>query len=164
MPECGIPAYFLFQKAGISHGDSCLPAGSDRACKPGSVIDSHLSRPTVADGFQPPSREQPGQPCSLCGVAPDRVYSIANVSMGWVSSYLAFPPLPRSARRYISVALFRKSPWAGVTRYPCPVEPGLSSYTAFRRCARDCPTRSQKHFIPSAADCQTHCKMREDEV
>ena len=36
-------------------------------------------------------------------------------------------------RRYISVALFLKSPSAGVTRYPCPVEPGLSSWTAFRR-------------------------------
>ena len=34
--------------------------------------------------------------------------------------------------RYISVALFLKSPSAGVTRYPCPVEPGLSSWTAFR--------------------------------
>ena len=29
--------------------------------------------------------------------------------------------------RYISVALFLKSPSAGVTRYPCPMEPGLSS-------------------------------------
>ena len=35
-------------------------------------------------------------------------------------------------QRYISVALFLKSPSAGVTRYPCPVEPGLSSWTAFR--------------------------------
>ena len=34
--------------------------------------------------------------------------------------------------RYISVALFLKSPSAGVTRYPYPVEPGLSSRTAFR--------------------------------
>ena len=34
--------------------------------------------------------------------------------------------------RYLSVALFLKSPSAGVTRYPCPVEPGLSSWTAFR--------------------------------
>ena len=25
--------------------------------------------------FQPPSRKQPGKPCFLCGVAPDRVYS-----------------------------------------------------------------------------------------
>ena len=36
-------------------------------------------------------------------------------------------------RRFISVALFLKSPSAGVTRYPCPVEPGLSSWRAFRR-------------------------------
>ena len=32
-----------------------------------------------------------------------------------------------TTQRYISVALFLKSPSAGVTRYPCPVEPGLSS-------------------------------------
>src|SRR5699024_10479361 len=37
-----------------------------------------------------------------------------------------------SSRRYISVALVRGSPLAGVTRYPCPVEPGLSSRTGFR--------------------------------
>ena len=47
----------------------------DRACKPGSVIDSHLSRRTVAGALQPPSRRRPGEPCLLCGVAPDRVYS-----------------------------------------------------------------------------------------
>ena len=44
-----------------------------------------------------------------------------------VSSYLAFPPLLED-----SVALVRGSPLAGVTRYPCPVEPGLSSRTGFR--------------------------------
>ena len=37
-----------------------------------------------------------------------------------------------TAWRYISVALVRGSPLAGVTRYPCPVEPGLSSRTGFR--------------------------------
>ena len=47
----------------------------DRVYKPGSVIDSHLSRRTVAGALQPPSRKQPGKPCFLCGVAPDRVYS-----------------------------------------------------------------------------------------
>ena len=35
--------------------------------------------------------------------------------------------------RYLSVALVLGSPPAGVTRYPCPVEPGLSSQDAFRR-------------------------------
>ena len=37
-----------------------------------------------------------------------------------------------TTRRYISVALFLKSPSAGVTRYPRPMEPGLSSRTGFR--------------------------------
>ena len=37
-----------------------------------------------------------------------------------------------AAWRYISVALVRGFPLAGVTRYPCPVEPGLSSRTGFR--------------------------------
>ena len=34
--------------------------------------------------------------------------------------------------RYLSVALVLGSPPAGITRYPCPVEPGLSSSAAFR--------------------------------
>ena len=43
-----------------------------------------------------------------------------------------FSTLTRSLGRFVSVALVRGSPLAGVTRYPCPVEPGLSSRTAFR--------------------------------
>ena len=44
-------------------------------------------------------------------------------------STLTYHPLagPVNDKRYISVALFLKSPSAGVTRYPCPMEPGLSS-------------------------------------
>ena len=41
----------------------------------------------------------------------------ASVAGAWVSSYLAFPPLPFS-RRYISVALSLKSPSQGVTLHP----------------------------------------------
>ena len=43
-----------------------------------------------------------------------------------------FSTLTERTRRYISVALVRGSPLAGVTRYPCPMEPGLSSRTSFR--------------------------------
>ena len=39
---------------------------------------------------------------------------------------------PAARERYLSVALVRGSPLAGVTRYPCPMEPGLSSSTGFR--------------------------------
>ena len=40
----------------------------DWACKPGSVVDSHLSRRTVAGTLQPPSRGRPGQPDVLSAV------------------------------------------------------------------------------------------------
>ena len=180
----------------------------DRVCKPGSVIDSHLSRRIVAGALQPPPRKQPGKPCFLHGVAPDRVYSNGRFHADACAltarfhpylvgaSFISFaspqaaklihsvaPPLPSKrgfagfwgrknfisfalpqeakpvhsilpplsskrgfagfwehagntpavscvgiwTRRYISVALFLRSLWAGVTRYPCPVEPGLSS-------------------------------------
>ena len=46
-------------------------------------------------------------------------------------SYTAFSPLPL-AGRYLSVALVLRSPSAGVTRYPCPMKPGLSSPGAFQ--------------------------------
>lgn len=77
--------------------------------------------------------------CSHTGVAPDRVYSDEQFPVIGRALISAFPPLLTSIRiawifrgRYISVALFLKSPSAGVTRYPCPVEPGLSSWTGFR--------------------------------
>ena len=73
--------------------------------------------------------------CSHTGVAPDRVYSDGRFH---TPSGELLPRLSTLTRRhgadgrYISVALFLKSPSAGVTRYPCPVEPGLSSWTGFR--------------------------------
>ena len=121
-------------------------------------------------------------PACMCshGVAPDRVYSNGRLTRHWVSSYLAFPPLPRryklriaysaacggvhslrcassptkpragfagapiwGTRRTISVALFLGSPPAGVTCYPCPVEPGLSSRGGLSACTRGCPAYLQ---------------------
>ena len=51
-----------------------------------------------------------------------------------------------TTRRYLSVALFLKSPSAGVTRYPCPVEPGLSSRKGLSPLPRDCLFSSRKTF------------------
>ena len=100
----------------------------------------HLSRRTVAGTLQPP-REQPGQPIAPIPVLLRIEFTAADAfTRRRVSSYLAFPPLPRRRKaggRYISVALFLKSPSAGVTRYPCPAEPGLSSWTGFRLYPRD---------------------------
>ena len=167
----------------------------DRVCKPGSVIDSHLSRRTVAGALQPPSRKQPGKPCFLCGVAPDRVYSngrfhtplgelLPRLSILTSSAQTSYPSPRRKRqvsvillrrlspqnirfaghpflglRRFISVALFLRSLWAGVTRYPCPAEPGLSSCAAFRRCARDCPTRSRMYCTLFAGKSQMDCNF-----
>ena len=52
-------------------------------------------------------------------------------------------------RRFISVALVLKSPSAGVTRYPCPMEPGLSSQEAFRRILRGCSAYSRSYYTIS---------------
>ena len=114
--------------------------------KPGSVFDSHLSRRTVAGTLKPP-RERPGKPwgrspCSHTGVAPDRVYSDGLFPAIECALTALFHPYRRARsalRRYLSVALFLRSLWAGVTRYPCPVEPGLSSQTILSPRPRGCP-------------------------
>ena len=50
-----------------------------------------------------------------------------------------FHPYPEPAGRYISVALFLGSPPADVIRYPCPLEPGLSSPPGLSPRQRGCP-------------------------
>ena len=91
----------------------------DRDYKPGSVIDSHLSRHTVAGMLQPPSRKQPGKPCFLCGVAPDRVYSngrfhtplgelLPRLSILTSSAQTSYPS-PRR-KRQVSVIPLRRLP------------------------------------------------------
>ena len=94
-------------------------------------LDGHLSRTHVATRLKPPVGTV-GQTIAPVGVAADRVYRPPMLPWGAVSSYLAFPPLPAKSRRYFSVALFLGSPPADVIRYPCPVQPGLSSYLAVR--------------------------------
>ena len=56
-----------------------VPSCTTRVCKPGSVIDSHLSKPKIALGFQPPPRNGRADLMFLHGVAPDRVYIIFRV-------------------------------------------------------------------------------------
>ena len=104
------------------------------ACKPGSVWNDHLSRPVVANRLKPPPKDGRAGHMSYHGVAPDRVYSI-NMSPcdGWaLTPPFHHPLLPCNSSKSISVALVRGLPLAGVTRYPCPAEPGLSSCTCFR--------------------------------
>ena len=74
-----------------------------------------------------------------------------------------FHPYRAKARRYISVALVLMSPSAGVTRYSCPVEPGLSSRTAFRLVpaaierTRSYPCQSGGYSSMFSQLCQTFC-------
>ena len=58
-----------------------------------------------------------------------------------VSSYLAFSPLPR-IWAVIFCCTFLRVASTGISPAPCPAMPGLSSYTAFRHCTRDCLTYS----------------------
>ena len=58
------------------------------------------------------------------------------------------------AGRYISVALFLKSPSAGVTRYPCPVEPGLSSWRSLSPPPRGRLSYSPCYSTKVPASCQ----------
>lgn len=91
----------------------------------------------------------------LHDVAPNRVYMAAQSPARRCALTAPFHPYLQ-CRRYISVALSLGSPPAAVSRYSCPVEPGLSSDRRFRalpaavrpartsyfnRCARLCQIR-----------------------
>ena len=67
------------------------------------------------------------------GVAPGGVYTALHITMQAVSSYLAFSSLPQKWRLF-SVALSLRFPSLDVIQHHCSVEPGLSSYAAFRPC------------------------------
>ena len=107
-------------------------------------MDSHLSRRIVADTLKPPPESGRATLCSPAVLlrieftAADCLQLSDGLLPPSFHPYLAtqkqsFCENPETGtRRYISVALFLKSPSAGVTRYPCPVEPGLSSSTAFQ--------------------------------
>ena len=149
----GAGPYIPFDKQSFIENAPAGKAGAfctTRVCKPGSVIDSHLSKPAIAHRLQPPPRSGRANHILLHGVAPDRVYIVKPISL-WAGCALTAPfhpccPYESYRQRYISVALVLGSPPAGVTRYPCPMEPGLSSPGTRWDPGRDCPTRSQGLF------------------
>ncbi len=71
---------------------------------------------------------------------------------------------PKEIRWYLSVALVLRSPSAGVTRYPCPVEPGLSSSIPRWGYVRGCPTQSYGYFTLFVRECQISCKISLENV
>ena len=100
----------------------------DRVCKPGSVIDSHL-------GASLPVRSShllgDGRASLVSSAVLLRIEFTAVGTLEPPGALLPHLSTLAAKRRYISVALFLKLPSAGVTRYPCPMEPGLSSCTGF---------------------------------
>ena len=150
----------------------------EQACKPGSVLNSHLSRRTVAGTLKPPPRGRPGRPiCPLHGVAPDRVYSAETLPCQRVSSYLAFPPLPHPQPEYHLrpvICGHKKLTWFRLEdtavylcctcpevafggRYPLSLPCGARTFLTHRLspCARGCPACSLCVFYPLTAALST---------
>ncbi len=128
-----------------------------RVRKPGSALpisDSHLSRPAIARRFQPPSRRQPGKPCLLCGVAPDRVYSAP--MFPWSGCALTAPFHPYLKNKAVSLCCT----CPGVTpggRYPLSLPYGARTFLTgqLSPLPRDCPTRSLQYCTQFRVQSQT---------
>ena len=110
-----------------------------RVYKPGSVLTAIYLGPKLLLGSSRLLGAVGQTICSSTALLRDRVYIVKPVSLqaGWALTppfhpYHPSPTLSERPWRYISVALVLGSPPAGVTRYPCPVKPGLSSSAAFR--------------------------------
>ena len=101
--------------------------------KPGSVVDSHSSRPAIAHWLKQPTRVQYGPYLVNPYLALLRVeFTVPRtVTSRAVRSYRTLSPLPDPAcaghRRFTFCCT---GPWASPPRRylaPCPMEPGLSS-------------------------------------
>ena len=130
---------FLFrqnaQTKQLAFGEDAQTKGNSERkqdCKPGFVVGNHLSWHPVAEVLAPPLGSTAGQASPVCGVASDRVYRTPRSPEGSVSSYLAFPPLPRRSAAVSLCCTVPEVAFGG--RYPlsCPAKPGLSSYGTFR--------------------------------
>jgi len=102
--------------------------------KPSRDLPEHLpaNRP-LAD------TEVSGRNVFQFGLAPDGVYHARFVTIAAVGSYPTFSPLPNKLGGLFSVALSLKFPLADVIRRHICLEPGLSSYSAFRRLKKQSP-------------------------
>ncbi len=111
-----------------------LKVDTTQVYKPGSVLTAIYLAPGLLLGSSHLLGTAGQAYCPTHGVAPDRVYSTPMSPWGGCALTAPFHPYRASeeVRRYLSVALVLGSPPAGVTRYPCPAEPGLSSRGAFR--------------------------------
>ena len=90
----------------------------ERDRKPSSVVDDHLSRPGVAARAQAIAKARRAAAYAFIASCIRWGLQHGQVAKPWVSSYLAFPSLPGSPGRYLSVALSLESPPPAVSRHP----------------------------------------------
>lgn len=101
----------------------------EQICKPSSVLNNHLSRPIVTNGlkrYYPKAKRAtfscfPIRSCSRWGLHSRKV------AIALVSSYLAFPPLPKLIPEVYLCCTFLQVTLTGSYPAPCPMELGLSS-------------------------------------
>lgn len=130
-----------------------------RAYKPGSVLTAIYLAPQLLTGSSRLLGTVGQTHCPSTALLRDRVYIVKPMSP-WAGCALTAPFHPYSTKveRYLSVALVLRFPSAGVTRYPCPVEPGLSSSGPFRFPSAAVQPSLRKYSNPKTANCQIPLK------
>ena len=111
---------------------------NEQNCKPGYVLDNHLSSPIVANRLKRPTRKLSGQLIVFCSVLLRMGFTCAcNVTITAVVSYSAFPPLPYRIWRFISVALALESPLPDVIWHPALWSPDFPYLRTFANSSHD---------------------------
>ena len=130
-----------------------------RICKPGSVLTAIYLAPRLPGGSSRLLGTVGQTECPSTALLRDRVY-IVEPMLPWAGCALTAPfhPCSADAGRYLSVALVLRFPSAGVTRYPCPVEPGLSSSGSFRFPSAAVQPSLRKYSTPNRPNCQIPLK------
>ena len=130
--------------------------------KPGSVIDSHLSRRSVAAALKPPPRKRPGRPYASSTVLHRIEFTAPQCSHAAGELLPRLSTLTPRAGRYFSVALFLKSPSAlpVILALWCPDFPHMGAFQ--RRCAAVRPSRV--YFTLFWRKCQTDCKIYPERI
>ena len=149
---------------------SCLtevrqPLWHRKVCKPGSVLTAIYLAPQLLTGSSRLLGTVGRTNCPSTALLRDRVYIVEPMSP-WAGCALTAPfhpylvdwPMGKPAGRYLSVALVLRFPSAGVTRYPCPVEPGLSSSGPFRFPSAAVQPSLRKYSTPKFRNCQIPLK------
>lgn len=142
------------ERQNVKKRTPCVRLLHDRVYKPGSVSDSHLSSRRVAAAIQPPPRKQPGQPCFLHGVAPDRVCSDGRFHAIGCALTAPFHPYRQSYSLSVRVA-YRSLRERPLRRADCNREEGPFvplHTTPLRRSAQERSRCSGKFPSPRSAE------------